>query len=194
MPLWTILTKCPDPWPPQYSYPWPGGASVCEERLDDLERRPVAADHEAVADLEAPDAAAGAGVEVADALRVELRAALDVVLERRVAAVDEDVAFVEQRRELVDRRLRRVAVGEHDPDRARRLERLDDVGELPDRLGALSGQLLGLGVGAVPHHDAVTAAQQPARHVAAHAAQPDHRYVHLVLLVMPGKTRRRTSL
>ena len=55
----------------------------------------------------------------------ELRAALDVVLERRVAAVDEDVALVEQRRELVDRRLRRVAGGQHDPDRARRLERLD---------------------------------------------------------------------
>ena len=44
------------------------------------ERSP--ADHEAVADLEAPHPAAGAGVEVADAEWRELGAALDVVLER----------------------------------------------------------------------------------------------------------------
>ena len=70
---------------------------------------------------------------------------------------------------------------------------LTHVGELPDRLGALGAELLGLGVGPVPHDHAVAAAQQPARHVAAHAAQADHRYVHLVLLVMPGQVRRRMS-
>ena len=127
-------------------------------------------------------------------LALQLGAALDVVLERRVAAVDEDVALVQQRRELVDRRLRRVAVGQHDPDRPRRRERLDDVGELPDRLGALGAELLGLGVGAVPDHHAVAAAQQPPRHVAAHAAQPDHRYVHLVLLVCRARAGVVTSV
>jgi hypothetical protein len=43
-------------------------------------------------------------------LGLELGAALDVVLERRVAAVDEDVALVEERGELVDRRLCRLPV------------------------------------------------------------------------------------
>ena len=119
----------------------------------------------------------------------QLRAALDVVLEGRVAAVDEDVALVQQRRELVDRRLRGVAVGQHDPDDARRLERGDDVGELADRLGAFGAELLRLGVGAVPDHHPVPAAQQAPRHVAAHAAQPDHRYVHHILLVPPGHAR-----
>ena len=28
MPLWTILTKCPEPWPPQYCVAVAGGASV----------------------------------------------------------------------------------------------------------------------------------------------------------------------
>ena len=58
----------------------------------------VAADHHAVADLEAPDAAGGADVDVVDARSVELGGAAHVVVPVGVAAVDDRVARVEQRR------------------------------------------------------------------------------------------------
>ena len=71
------------------------GASVAKigsRRLHDLR---LAADHHAVAALQAPDAAAGADVDVVDALRREFLGAADVVDVVGVAAVDEDVARLE---------------------------------------------------------------------------------------------------
>ena len=66
MPLWTILTKCPAPAGPQCSQPSGGARSV--ERGRQVRDRVVGpADHQAVADLVAPDAAGGAGVDEDDA-------------------------------------------------------------------------------------------------------------------------------
>src|SRR5205085_11976802 len=56
----------------------------------------VAADHHAVAALDTPDAAAGADVDIVDALFVERLAAPDVVLPKSVAAIDDDVAGLQQ--------------------------------------------------------------------------------------------------
>ena len=67
-----------------------------------LDRVVVAADHQAVAALEAEDAAAGADVDVVDALLAQLRGPADVVAVVGVAAVDDDVALVQQRGDLVD--------------------------------------------------------------------------------------------
>ena len=79
-----------------------------EDRIEALDDLVLAADHEAVAALEAVHAAAGAGVDVVDVLRGERLRAADVVLEERVAAVDDRVARLEL---LVERRRRSISVG-----------------------------------------------------------------------------------
>src|SRR3972149_5462566 len=53
----------------------------------------LAADHHAVADLETPDAAAGAGVNKMQSLLFEFFGAPNRIFIIRIAAVDEDVAF-----------------------------------------------------------------------------------------------------
>src|SRR5262245_19993895 len=60
------------------------------------------ANHHAVAALQAPDAAAGADINVVDPLRHQLVGAADVIYVVRVAAVDEDVAALEVRHEVGD--------------------------------------------------------------------------------------------
>ena len=101
-------------------------AALGGERVEDgLERRHVvvlAADHQGVADLEAPDPAAGAGVHVADALRGEGLLPPDVVVEVGVAAVDDRVAGLQVLQQLLDLGLGGVAGRDHDPDRAWLLE------------------------------------------------------------------------
>src|SRR5207245_194537 len=82
----------------------------------------AAAAHQAVAVLQSPDAAAGAGVDVGQAARGQLLAAPDVVLPLRVTPVDDRVAALEHPGERPDRRLRRLAGGDHHPHRARGLE------------------------------------------------------------------------
>ncbi len=67
-----------------------------EDRVEVLDHVGLAADHHAVAALQAPDAAAGADVDVVDALRRQLLGAPDVVDVVGVAAVDEDVARLEK--------------------------------------------------------------------------------------------------
>ena len=98
-----------------------------------------AADHQAVADLVAPDAAGGAGVDEDDAALGQRGRAPLAVGEARVAAVDEDVALAQQAGELVDRLLGDVARGHHDPDRAAPLAEVrDELLERRRRLAALA--------------------------------------------------------
>ena len=74
----------------------PGGDGL-QDRVDDLDRFLVTAHHQAVAALQAEDAAAGADVDVVDALLPELLGAPYIVAIVGVAAVDDDVALLEQR-------------------------------------------------------------------------------------------------
>ena len=60
----------------------------------------LAADHHAIAALQAPHATAGADVDVMNVLRGELLGATDVVHVVRVAAVDQNVAGFEQGNEV----------------------------------------------------------------------------------------------
>src|SRR5712675_2162539 len=62
-----------------------------KDRIEPVDDRFFAADHHAVAALDAPDAAAGSDVDVMDAAFPERLAAADVVLPKGVAAVDDDV-------------------------------------------------------------------------------------------------------
>ena len=132
-----------------------------EDRLERLDRLAVAADHQAEAVREPPDAAGHAGVDVVDAVLRELGVAPDVVVEVRVAAVDDRVAGLEVLEQLGDLGLGRVAGGDHDPDAraasssfatsSATLLRRDEV--VPGRL-LLVGELDGLLDGAVVGHDA----------------------------------------
>ena len=60
----------------------------------------LAADHQAVAALQAPDAAAGADIGVVNAARLQLLGAANVVDVIRVAAIDDDVALLHARGKL----------------------------------------------------------------------------------------------
>ena len=123
-----------------------------------------AADHEAVADLVAPDAARGARVDEDDALLGQRRRAPLAVGEARVAAVDEDVALAQQARELVDRLLGDIARGHHHPDRAAALaEVLDELGERGGGRAALLGERRARTLRAVPGVHLVAGVEQAVR-------------------------------
>ena len=69
--------------------------------------------------------------------------------EQRIAAVDDDVAGLEKRQELVDDVVDRLARLDHDDDRARLRERGDEVGETLGRdEAALAAVLANQRVGA----------------------------------------------
>ena len=147
------------------------GSSGCD-------RIGVAADHQAVADLEAPDPARGPGIDVADPLGLELVVPPDVVVEVRVAAVDDRVARLEVLEQLGDLRLGRVAGRDHDPDRPRLRKRADELLDRERRLRALAGDLLGLLRGPVVDDDLVAVADEPADHVGPHPAEADEPELH----------------
>ena len=197
MPLWTILTKCPAPLGPQCSQPcsaldgvagrragrgplgrldaWSEGV---EDRRQPLDRGVGAADHQAVAALQAVDPATHADVDVVDAVIAGERSGpVDVVAVPRVAAVDDRVAALEQRCQLVDR-VADERSRHHHPDVPRRVERAD---ELLERQGAdhpVAGHR-GDGVGGHVEADALVAGfDQPADHVGAHPAEADHAELH----------------
>src|SRR5690349_8611902 len=98
------------------------GCQRCKDRIEVLDRLLLAADHQAIAPLEPPDPAAGAAIEVAHALSLQLPGAADVILVERVAAIDHDVAGIEKLAELPHRLLRRPAGRHHHPHRPRLLE------------------------------------------------------------------------
>ena len=106
----------------------PPGCERGEQRREARRGGGVAADHEAVAELAAEDAAADADVEIVHAARAELRRAAHVVDEVRVAAVDQGVAGCELRRERVDNAVDGRG-GDHEPDRARLRQQADELRE-----------------------------------------------------------------
>ena len=80
----------------RYDMPLPDIAATGRERRQDrIDARygaRVAADHHAIAALQAPDAAARADVEIMDAALFQRLAAAHVILPERIAAIDDDVA------------------------------------------------------------------------------------------------------
>ncbi len=108
-----------------------------EERREAFHRPVRAADHHAVADFEAPHPAGGAHVDVVDAAFFELPGAQLVFGPLGVAAVHDRVVAIQQLGELVDRLLRDLAGGQHQPHRARRLQALDEVGQRGGADGAV---------------------------------------------------------
>ena len=110
-------------------------------------------------------------------LRAEFFRVPDIVDVVRVAAVDDAVAAIEQRDEVLD-----AGVGHagrnHQPDRTRLVELRDEIFQR-GRAGRAFLAQLRYGVGAaVVHHARVSAAHQAPHHVGAHAAEADHPELH----------------
>src|SRR5438132_871264 len=99
-----------------------------EDRIEVSDHRLLAPDHQAIAALQPPDAAAGPDVHVVDALLSELSRTPDVVDVIGITAVDEDVAGREMRNQFSDGRVhgRRR---DHQPDGPRRLQLPHQIGD-----------------------------------------------------------------
>ena len=153
------------------------GSQRGEDRIEVLDHRVFAADHHAVAALQAPHAAARADVDVVDALRRELLGAADVVDVVGIAAVDEDVAGFEMGQEIGDG-LVHDRRRHHQPDRPRLGQLLHEVCERGGADRFLLDQLLHCFRRHVEDHALVAALEQPPHHVRAHSAKSDHSELH----------------
>ena len=150
-----------------------------EDRCEALHRLLVAADHHAVADLQAPHTAGRTDVDVVDPALGERRGAADIVVPVRVAAVDDRVALVEQVGELEHRLLGGVARGHHHPHCPRRVERGHELLERGHAGGAVL--LRGahrLRVEVEGDDLMVRVAMDAMDHVAAHLPKPDEAELH----------------
>src|SRR4030095_11618014 len=156
-----------------------------------------AADHQAVTAARPAHLAAEADVDVVDAQVRELRrpAAVFGVLGR--SADDDDVFGLDAGPELGDRR---VDVGRRtrEPDDARRVELVDQIGDGRGAVRALGGDLGDRSRGRVVHDTGPARRQQATGDGGAGPAEIDHSHVHDVRLlhVRPGPVRslrRRTS-
>jgi len=128
----------------------------------------------------------------ADAARPVPLGAIDVVPVEGVAAVDHDVARVHPSGQGVGRR-----AGErrrdHDPDRPRDRETLQQVVERAGSLRALLGEEAHRGRVHVEGHDLVTVPQEAAREVRSHPAETHHADPHRQLLPLPRAAARGRS-
>ncbi len=146
----------------------------------------VAADHRAVAVDQAPDAAADAGVDEVDVLGLHQLVAALGVLEVGVAAVDDRVAGLEQRGELVHRLFSRIAGGDHQPHDARGAEHAHDFLRRQPAFQALAHDLARFVGRPIERDHPMTRLVQPPGHVPAHSAEADDRELH-VLSPLAGK-------
>ena len=153
-----------------------------KDRRQPLDRIGLAADHHAVAVFQAPDATAGPRVDEAQALRGQLGGAADRIFVVGVAAVDDDIALVGERQQLLDGLIHRVARRHHEPDRPRQSKLFDEVGERMGADRALVDYPLNRLRAAIVADHPMAGAHQPLRHVSAHAAEPDHAQFHAFLL------------
>ena len=78
------------------------GREGFEDGLEIVECVRFRTDHEAIATLDSPHAAAGAGIDVVDAFFAECGGAADIVFVIRIAAIDQDVTGFEKVRQFVD--------------------------------------------------------------------------------------------
>src|SRR5437899_6109116 len=102
------------------------GSQSFENWIEAFDYLRLAANHHAVAALQAPDAAAGADVDVVYALRREFFGAPDIVDIIGIASVDEDVTGLKRRHQVGDR-LVHGSRRNHQPHRPGLLELLDEI-------------------------------------------------------------------
>ena len=134
----------------------------------------IAAHHQGVAVDQAPDAAAGAGVQQVDAQRRQVFAPAHSVLVVGVAAVDDGVAGGQQAGQFVHNGVGDGAGGQHQPHGAGRRQPVNQRRRRGGG-GAAGGGRGGhrIGVPVIDHYP-MAAVEQPPGHIAAHAAQANH--------------------
>src|SRR5262249_18272104 len=131
-----------------------------EERIKVFDDLALAANHQAKPAVEPEHPTTGTHVHEVDTGLLQTGGALDVVAVVRVATVDDDVAGLETRHELLDRRFDESS-GNHDPHRSRLLELRAEVAERVRTDRALALELLHHRGLAVVTHTLVPIANQP---------------------------------
>ena len=157
------------------------GRNRLKDRLRVLPLRLGAAHHDRGAVPGALLTARHTDAEIADALRGEIGEAAVGVGVERVAAFEDGIALFEQRQQLLDHVVDRLAGLDHDDDRARALDRLNEGFEVGfgDDLAAqtlLAGgddELVDLAGGAVVHRDRVALLGNVERQIRAHHGKAD---------------------
>ena len=99
-----------------------------EDRVELLDHRRFAADHQAVAAIQPPDAAAGADVDIVQAVRLQLGRAPQIIVIVGIATIDHNIARRQQRREIRQRRIDHAG-RHHQPDRTRRMQLRNQIGQ-----------------------------------------------------------------
>ena len=136
-----------------------------EDRLEPPHRLVVAADHQAKADLQPPDAAGDARVDKVDPAVLRLGVAALRVAEVRVAPVDDRVALVDELQQVVDDVFGDLSGRDHQPEGSRRLELLLQVGQ---RVGGARLDVR------VVREDVMACLAEALGHPRAHPPQADH--------------------
>ena len=103
------------------------GGQGGEDRIETGDGFRRAADHHAVAAIQAPDPARSAAIDIGHALVGQCLGPANVVLVEAVAAVDDGVAGREQVAQLLNGVLSGLTGGQHQPDRAGLLQLLDQI-------------------------------------------------------------------
>jgi hypothetical protein len=148
-----------------------------EHVLDPRPRRGGAARHDRRAEARAFFAARDTAADEVQPLIAQGGLAAAGVGEVRVAAVDDDVVRLEQRRQLAEHLVDRGAGGDHHHDAARPFERAHQILEALRAGELVAGVILEEGVGPVglevPHRDRKAVLLDVEREVAAHRAEAD---------------------
>src|SRR3984957_10523688 len=149
------------------------GSDGFEDRVQVLDSIGGPADHETVAPLQTPDAATGAHVHILDSLRGELSTAANVIDVIRIAAIDQNVAGLQEWGQLGNRSVH-IPGRDHQPNCTWLGKLGDHVGPRGSAHGLLLLQLLNNLSRPVEHDAGVTVVQQTLDHVGAHPAQTYH--------------------
>ena len=155
-----------------------GRRQTLEQRPERFDGRRLAANHHAVAFLQAPDTTAGTDVDVMQVAFAQRLGPTHRVLVHRIAAIDDDVALRQQRFELADERIDQGAGRYHQPHDSGRGKGVDRRRQRVRRFDPLLCRLRHRFLaGIVPHHP-VPAAHQALCHVGAHAPESHHCKIH----------------
>jgi len=136
-----------------------------------------AADHHAIAPLQAPDAAAGSDIHVMDALGCEFFGSPDVIHVIRVAAINEYVAWLQQQRELSNGFVH-DGRRHHQPERPRLGEFLDEIGQRRGTSRFLLNQLCDHFRGHVEDDAFMSCFEKAPHHIGAHSPKSNHSKLH----------------
>jgi hypothetical protein len=95
-----------------------------EDRIEMVDGFVWAADHHAIAAFDAPDAAGGAAVDIANAPLGQFFGAADVVLVEAITAVDDDVVRLQQTAQTLDGFVGGPTGRQHQPNSTRPFSKL----------------------------------------------------------------------